>query len=75
MLANRLTDDLTKRIARQPRRSSRCACSSIQFRKRKDWKLGPQFELTKEDAVQMQLQALQENNQPFVDHGIEVLYR
>ncbi|KAK9805013.1 hypothetical protein WJX73_001535 [Symbiochloris irregularis] len=63
--------------ARPPprRKQSRCACSSIQFRKRKDWKQGPQFELTKEDAVHMQLQALMDNNKPFADHGIEVLYR
>lgn len=37
--------------------------------------LAPSFWLSREDAVQAQLQALHQNNFPYGDHGIEVLYR
>eukprot|EP01024_Parvocaulis_polyphysoides_P015728 TRINITY_DN16938_c0_g1_i2.p2 TRINITY_DN16938_c0_g1~~TRINITY_DN16938_c0_g1_i2.p2 ORF type:complete len:192 (-),score=9.04 TRINITY_DN16938_c0_g1_i2:130-705(-) len=35
----------------------------------------PRFEYTKDQALQVQLEALQNNNVPYNDHGIEVLYR
>lgn len=44
-------------------------------RQRRDWTVGPGFHLAPEEAVEMQLQALQTNNEPCVDHGVEVLYR
>ncbi|GFR45834.1 hypothetical protein Agub_g7198 [Astrephomene gubernaculifera] len=37
--------------------------------------LGPCFELSCEDALRVQLEALQRNNVPYADHGVEVLYR
>ncbi|CAM6083762.1 unnamed protein product [Calypogeia fissa] len=37
--------------------------------------IGPSFELTAEDAVLRQLDALQINDQPYPDHGVEVMYR
>eukprot|EP00878_Enallax_costatus_P005473 GHUV01005744.1.p1 GENE.GHUV01005744.1~~GHUV01005744.1.p1 ORF type:complete len:210 (+),score=12.84 GHUV01005744.1:182-811(+) len=36
---------------------------------------GPSFEYDKEQAVEVQLQALRVNEHPRYDHGIEVLYR
>lgn len=41
-------------------------------RQRKDWTIGPRIDLSHEDAVRMQLQALADNNKPWVDHGVEV---
>eukprot|EP00803_Ostreobium_quekettii_P010452 evm.model.scf_31.3 EVM.evm.TU.scf_31.3 scf_31:46305-51402(-) len=35
----------------------------------------PNIDLTREQAVELQLEALQRNNEPFRDHGVEVLYR
>ncbi len=37
--------------------------------------IGPRFEFSREEALQVQLQALQANDKPYFDHGIEVLYR
>lgn len=37
--------------------------------------LAPSLLLRKEDAVEAQLKALQHNNFPTLDHGIEVLYK
>ncbi|GLI71574.1 hypothetical protein VaNZ11_016838 [Volvox africanus] len=37
--------------------------------------LGPCFEFSWEDALRVQLEALQKNNMPYSDHGVEVLYR
>lgn len=31
--------------------------------------------MSRADALQQQLEALQQNNTPYVDHGVEVLYR
>jgi hypothetical protein len=36
---------------------------------------GPRYEYSREDAIAVQLQALQQNDAPYFDHGIEVLYR
>ncbi|DBA71259.1 TPA: hypothetical protein ACH3X2_011077 [Trebouxia sp. C0005] len=47
----------------------------IRPKKRSDWELGPAFDLSQEQAVCMQLKALQQNDLPTADHGIEVLYR
>jgi len=35
----------------------------------------PCLKYTREEAIRMQLEALQNNNEPYFDHGIEVLYR
>ncbi|GLC46927.1 hypothetical protein PLESTM_001946200 [Pleodorina starrii] len=48
-------------------------CLSLERRKRAQ--LGPCFELSWEDALRVQLEALQNNNVPYSDHGVEVLYR
>lgn len=37
--------------------------------------LRPQLSLSKEEAIVAQIKALQHNNFPYTDHGIEVLYR
>jgi hypothetical protein len=37
--------------------------------------LAPSLLLRREDAVEAQLKALQHNNFPTLDHGIEVLYK
>eukprot|EP00271_Cylindrocystis_brebissonii_P006011 TRINITY_DN1851_c0_g1_i2.p1 TRINITY_DN1851_c0_g1~~TRINITY_DN1851_c0_g1_i2.p1 ORF type:complete len:265 (+),score=16.17 TRINITY_DN1851_c0_g1_i2:68-862(+) len=37
--------------------------------------LGPTFEYTVEEALQTQLDALQRNDVPYADHGVEVMYR
>ncbi|XP_024530642.1 uncharacterized protein LOC112346274 [Selaginella moellendorffii] len=37
--------------------------------------LGPTLALTAEDTILQQLDALQENDRPYPDHGIEVMYR
>ncbi|GJP62430.1 hypothetical protein CLOP_g19497 [Closterium sp. NIES-67] len=37
--------------------------------------LGPRLELSAEEAVQQQLWALQCNDHPYPDHGVEVMYR
>ncbi|GAQ78840.1 hypothetical protein KFL_000190570 [Klebsormidium nitens] len=37
--------------------------------------LGPAFELTAEEAILRQLEALKDNDHPYPDHGIEVMYR
>eukprot|EP00775_Hariotina_reticulata_P011078 gene11078-11234_t len=37
--------------------------------------LGPSFEYSMKQAVEVQLQALKENDKPKFDHGIEVMYR
>lgn len=44
---------------------------SLRLRKR----YTPSLEYTREEAIKMQLEALQNNNEPYFDHGIEVLYR
>lgn len=60
-------------------------------RKRMDWIIGPSYDLSRDAAVQLQLQvrprsqgfaaqapptqALRDNNTPYIDHGVEVLYR
>lgn len=44
-------------------------------KKKKKEPMSPQLDITKENAIVLQLQALQNNNQPYYDHGIEVLYR
>lgn len=36
---------------------------------------GPCSDYSREQAIQMQLQALRDNDKPYFDHGIEVLYR
>lgn len=36
---------------------------------------GPRFEYSLDEAINIQLQALQHNDKPYFDHGIEVLYR
>lgn len=36
---------------------------------------GPRFEYSRDEAINIQLQALQHNDKPYFDHGIEVLYR
>lgn len=41
----------------------------------KSGKLGPNFWLTPEQGVELQLKSLQHNNFPYADHGIEILYR
>lgn len=41
-------------------------------RQRSNW---PDFFLSREEAVQVQLQALRRNNEPHKDFGVEVLYR
>mmetsp|Transcript_3162 Transcript_3162/g.10947 ORF Transcript_3162/g.10947 Transcript_3162/m.10947 type:complete len:183 (+) Transcript_3162:235-783(+) len=35
----------------------------------------PAFDLGHEDVMEIQLEYLRKNNEPYVDHGIEVLYR
>lgn len=37
--------------------------------------LWPSFEFSKEEAIQLQLDALKDNNKPYPDHGVEILYR
>ncbi|KAG2483704.1 hypothetical protein HYH03_017423 [Edaphochlamys debaryana] len=37
--------------------------------------LGPCYDFTAEEALQVQLEALRKNNDPYADHGVEVLYR
>lgn len=44
-------------------------------RPKKTARLEPSFYLSREDALEVQLKALQNNNFPTLDHGIEVLYR
>lgn len=36
---------------------------------------GPRFEYSRDEAINIQLQALKQNDKPYFDHGIEVLYR
>jgi len=36
---------------------------------------GPRYEYSRDEAITIQLQALQQNDKPYFDHGIEVLYR
>jgi hypothetical protein len=36
---------------------------------------GPRYEYSRDEAINIQLQALQHNDKPYFDHGIEVLYR
>eukprot|EP00899_Mesostigma_viride_P010437 jgi/Mesvir1/19395/Mv10429-RA.1 len=38
-----------------------------------DW--GPSLYLTAEECIAKQLDALRQNNHPYIDHGIEVMYR
>jgi len=40
-----------------------------------DRPIGPTFDLTAEQVVLVQLNALQENDTPYADHGVEVMYR
>lgn len=35
----------------------------------------PSLKYSREEAIMKQLEALQDNNEPYTDHGIEVLYR
>lgn len=44
-------------------------------KKRMDWNVGPCYELSHHAAIEVQLQALRDNDTPYIDHGIEVLYR
>ncbi|KAF8073191.1 hypothetical protein HT031_000852 [Scenedesmus sp. PABB004] len=37
--------------------------------------VGPSYELSRDEAIAVQLAALADNDKPFYDHGIEVLYR
>lgn len=37
--------------------------------------LGPRFDLSWEQAVELQLAALRDNDKPCFDHGVEVMYR
>lgn len=69
--------------------SSRTACRSVPdeggllfldngeclaFPKKRS-QIGPCFDLSWEDALRVQLESLRENNKPYADHGVEVLYR
>lgn len=47
---------------------------SIRIPKKREG-IWPSYDLTKEEAVQIQLKVLQQNDIPYIDHGIEVLYR
>lgn len=40
-----------------------------------DKPIGPTFDLTAEQVTLVQLTALQDNDKPYTDHGIEVMYR
>eukprot|EP00198_Chlamydomonas_reinhardtii_P014247 XP_001703584.1 predicted protein [Chlamydomonas reinhardtii] len=42
---------------------------------KKRTQIGPCFDLSWEDALRVQLEALQHNNNPYPDHGVEVMYR
>ncbi|KAG2426418.1 hypothetical protein HYH02_014777 [Chlamydomonas schloesseri] len=42
---------------------------------KKRTQVGPCFDHSWEDALRVQLEALQNNNTPYPDHGVEVLYR
>jgi len=44
-------------------------------RRRADWSLGPALDLSADDALRMQMDALRDNDAPYRDHGVEVLYR
>lgn len=44
---------------------------SVRLKKR----YSPSLKYNREEAIEMQLEALQNNNEPYFDHGIEVLYR
>ena len=44
-------------------------------RRRADWSLGPALDLSPDDALRMQMDALRDNDAPYRDHGVEVLYR
>jgi hypothetical protein len=41
-------------------------------RTRADWTLGPSLELSADEALDMQMQALADNDVPYRDHGVEV---
>jgi len=45
------------------------------YRRREDWSLGPALDLSPDDALRMQMEALRANDRPYRDHGVEVLYR
>ncbi len=47
----------------------------IPKKKRLDWNVGPSYQHTHQQAVEVQLEALRNNDTPYIDHGIEVLYR
>ncbi|GMH33972.1 hypothetical protein BSKO_01806 [Bryopsis sp. KO-2023] len=47
---------------------------SIRLPKKREG-IWPSFDLTKEEALEIQMKALENNNDPYIDHGIEVLYR
>ena len=49
--------------------------SRKRYRRRADWSLGPALDLSPDDALAMQMDALQINDSPYRDHGVEVLYR
>lgn len=40
-----------------------------------DKPLGPRFDMTAEEAISCQLEALRDNDQPHADYGVEVMYR
>lgn len=42
---------------------------------REDKPLGPRFDMTAEEAISCQLEALRNNDQPHADYGVEVMYR
>ncbi|KAL3684519.1 hypothetical protein R1sor_002541 [Riccia sorocarpa] len=45
------------------------------FKNEKSGLLGPSSEFTAEEAVLQQLEALSNNDEPYPDHGVEVMYR
>jgi hypothetical protein len=44
-------------------------------KKRKTNELWPSFDLTRQTALSLQLEALRNNDTPYPDHGVEVCYR
>ena len=43
--------------------------------RRADWSLGPALDLSPDQVLEMQMEALRVNDSPYRDHGVEVLYR
>ena len=52
-----------------------CSSSNSDEKSVKSKPSKPSFELNAEDLLEIQLEYLKSNNKPYVDHGIEVLYR